>query len=70
MLREPLELTGARILLTNDDGIHAPGLEALERVARSLSDDVWVVAPETEQSATTTITGRLPSTTPPRCSGA
>ena len=39
-----------RILLTNDDGIHAPGLEALERVARTLSDDVWVVAPETEQS--------------------
>src|SRR3954466_8918570 len=39
-----------RILLTNDDGIHAPGLEALERVARSLSDDVWIAAPETEQS--------------------
>jgi 5'-nucleotidase len=39
-----------RILLTNDDGIHAPGLEALERIARTLSDDVWVVAPETEQS--------------------
>ncbi|MDJ0945236.1 MAG: 5'/3'-nucleotidase SurE [Kiloniellales bacterium] len=52
MLRAPLDLTGARILLSNDDGIHAPGLEALERVARSLSDDVWVVAPETEQSAT------------------
>ncbi len=39
-----------RILLTNDDGIHAPGLEALERIARALSDDVWVVAPETDQS--------------------
>ena len=39
-----------RILLTNDDGIHAEGLEALERVARTLSDDVWVVAPETDQS--------------------
>jgi 5'-nucleotidase len=39
-----------RILLTNDDGIHAPGLEALERIARTLSDDVWIVAPETEQS--------------------
>ena len=36
-----------RILLTNDDGIHAPGLGALERIARSLSDDVWIVAPET-----------------------
>jgi 5'-nucleotidase len=39
-----------RILLTNDDGIHAPGLAVLERIARSLSDDVWVVAPETDQS--------------------
>lgn len=39
-----------RILVTNDDGIHAPGLEVLERIARALSDDVWVVAPETEQS--------------------
>jgi 5'-nucleotidase len=39
-----------RILLTNDDGIHAPGLGVLERIARSLSDDIWVVAPETDQS--------------------
>lgn len=39
-----------RILLTNDDGIHAEGLEVLERIARQLSDDVWVVAPETDQS--------------------
>jgi 5'-nucleotidase len=39
-----------RILVTNDDGIHAPGLEVAESIARSLSDDVWVVAPETEQS--------------------
>lgn len=39
-----------RILLTNDDGIHAEGLAVLERVARKLSDDVWVVAPETDQS--------------------
>lgn len=39
-----------RILLTNDDGIHAEGLAVLERVARTMSDDVWVVAPETDQS--------------------
>ena len=39
-----------RILLTNDDGIHAEGLASLERVARTISDDVWVVAPETDQS--------------------
>jgi len=39
-----------RILCTNDDGIHAPGLKTLEAIARSLSDDVWIVAPETDQS--------------------
>ena len=39
-----------RILITNDDGIHAPGLEACEKIARAISDDVWIVAPETDQS--------------------
>ena len=39
-----------RILVTNDDGIHAEGLAALERIAAVLSDDVWVCAPEVEQS--------------------
>ena len=39
-----------RILLTNDDGIHAPGLKLLERIAQKLSDDIFVVAPETDQS--------------------
>lgn len=39
-----------RILVTNDDGIHAPGLAVLERIARTLGDDVWVVAPESDQS--------------------
>src|SRR5271156_6483907 len=39
-----------RILVTNDDGIHAPGLVSAEKIAHGLSDDVWVVAPETEQS--------------------
>ena len=39
-----------RILLTNDDGIHADGLAVLERIARKLTDDVWIVAPETDQS--------------------
>ncbi len=39
-----------RILLSNDDGINAPGLKALEKIAHELSDDVWVVAPETEES--------------------
>ena len=39
-----------RILLTNDDGIFAPGLEVLERIARQFSDDLWIVAPAEEQS--------------------
>ncbi len=39
-----------RILVSNDDGIHAPGLKVVEAIANALSDDVWVVAPETEQS--------------------
>ena len=39
-----------RILITNDDGIHAPGLKALESIANSMSSDVWVCAPETDQS--------------------
>jgi len=39
-----------RILVTNDDGIHAPGLTALERIALKLTPDVWVCAPEYEQS--------------------
>jgi len=39
-----------RILLTNDDGINAPGLNVLERIARQFSDDVWICAPAEEQS--------------------
>ena len=39
-----------RILLTNDDGFHAEGFDALRAIAAQLSDDVWVAAPEVEQS--------------------
>ncbi|MBS0528273.1 MAG: 5'/3'-nucleotidase SurE [Proteobacteria bacterium] len=39
-----------RILCTNDDGIHAPGLKIVEQIAKELSEDVWVVAPELDQS--------------------
>jgi 5'-nucleotidase len=39
-----------RILVTNDDGIHGPGLVTLETIARAISDDVWVVAPDEERS--------------------
>lgn len=41
-----------RILITNDDGFRAEGLRVLEQVAMELSDDVWVVAPEQDQSGT------------------
>jgi len=41
-----------RILITNDDGIHAEGLKVLEQIANELSDEVWVVAPEYDQSGT------------------
>ena len=44
------DLSKCRILLSNDDGIAAEGLVVLERIARRLSDDVWVVAPSMEQS--------------------
>ncbi len=39
-----------RILLSNDDGVHAEGLALLERIARQLSDDLFIVAPEYDQS--------------------
>ncbi len=39
-----------RILVTNDDGINAPGLVVLEEIAAQFSDDVWVCAPAEEQS--------------------
>ena len=42
-----------RILITNDDGINAPGLAALEAIAAEVAGpggEVWVVAPAFEQS--------------------
>jgi len=45
-----IESKTPRILVSNDDGIDAEGLAVLERVAKKLSDDIWVVAPEQEQS--------------------
>ena len=48
--RNLANLRRTRILLTNDDGINAPGMKVLQRIARSLSNDVWVVAPEGEHS--------------------
>ena len=39
-----------RILITNDDGIHSEGLDICAEIGRALSDDVWVIAPEFDQS--------------------
>jgi 5'-nucleotidase len=39
-----------RILITNDDGVDAPGIAIMADIARSLSDDVWIVAPDGNQS--------------------
>ena len=46
-----MDLKRARVLISNDDGINAPGLRVLERVAAKMFKEVWVVAPESEQSA-------------------
>ncbi|MDB5505926.1 MAG: 5-nucleotidase SurE [Devosia sp.] len=45
-----MSLENPRILLVNDDGVDAPGMDVLRRIAAELSDDVWVVAPDSNQS--------------------
>jgi 5'-nucleotidase len=56
-----IDLAKARVLVTNDDGIGSPGIKLLEGIARDLSADVWVVAPEQEQSAAShSLTTRRP----------
>ena len=56
-----IEADKCRILISNDDGIDAPGIQLLEKVARGLSKDVWLVAPEMEQSgASHSLTTRRP----------
>jgi 5'-nucleotidase len=55
------DLAKARILICNDDGIQAKGIRLLFEIAKSLTDDVWVVAPEAEQSgASHSLTLRRP----------
>jgi len=39
-----------RILVTNDDGVNSPGLKVLREIAEEFSSDVWVIAPELNQS--------------------
>ncbi len=46
-----MNLSCSRVLLSNDDGINAPGMRVLECLAKKLFQEVWVVAPESEQSA-------------------
>ncbi|MBT7032952.1 MAG: 5'/3'-nucleotidase SurE [Rhodospirillaceae bacterium] len=48
----PLKLASSRILISNDDGIGAPGIKRLEKIAAGFGAEVWVVAPEEEQSGT------------------
>src|SRR5260370_8294390 len=56
-----MELAKARILVSNEAGMGSPGIALLEEIARGLSADVWVVAPEQEQSAAShSLTTRRP----------
>ena len=43
-------LSNIRILVSNDDGVHASGIKVLDKVANEITPDVWVVAPEKQQS--------------------
>lgn len=45
-----IDLAEGRILLSNDDGVNAPGLKSLAKIAKELCRDVWICAPEAEQS--------------------
>jgi len=61
MAEGTIDLARCRILISNDDGISSPGIAALEAIARDLSGEVWVVAPEQEQSgASHSLTTRHP----------
>lgn len=49
-LSPPAKAGAHRVLLVNDDGIEAPGIKLLEELVRSITDDIWVVAPDEEKS--------------------
>src|SRR6218665_4036436 len=51
MLTFPEKLSDARILISNDDSIHADGIKVMEEIVSSITPNVWVVAPETQMSA-------------------
>jgi hypothetical protein len=44
------DLGALRVLLVNDDGIEATGLKLLEKIVRTFTEDIWVVAPDEEKS--------------------
>lgn len=46
----PRRLDKLRILISNDDGVNAPGIKVMHRIAREITDDVWICAPLNEQS--------------------
>jgi 5'-nucleotidase len=49
-MKSSQSLSTLRVLITNDDSINSDGIKALERIANSITPDVWVVAPEVGQS--------------------
>lgn len=51
MLRMPEDLSRARVLIVNDDSIHAEGIRVLEEIMTTITPHVWVVAPENQMSA-------------------
>ncbi|HAX92010.1 MAG TPA: 5'/3'-nucleotidase SurE [Rhodospirillaceae bacterium] len=56
-----------RILLTNDDGIDAPGLAMLAKIAAPFAQEIWIVAPDEDQSgASQRISLRQPLKVTPR----
>lgn len=44
------KLSDHRVLIVNDDGIHAPGIGLLERLVSQHTDNYWVIAPDEERS--------------------
>ena len=51
MLNFPKDLSNARIMISNDDSIHAEGIKVMEEIVSAITPNVWVVAPETQMSA-------------------
>ena len=51
MLEFPKNLSEARVLISNDDSVHAEGIKVLEEIMTSITPNVWVVGPETQMSA-------------------